>query len=248
MTPVKNPNVLTIAASDTCGGAGLQADLYTITQHHCHGLSVVTALTAQNTQGVTAIHGLPSDFIRQQFDAILSEFQVDAIKIGMLYDDDTIAAVATALKPLLNTPIIVDPVIVATSGARLLESNAIDRLKTEILPLTTLVTPNIPEAEALLNIKITTKKDMAAAAKSLTQFGSQSVLMKGGHLAGNTSPDCLYHQEACHWYESPRIETRSSHGTGCRLSSAIAANIAQGKTLPHAVQHGKAFVENFISP
>ncbi len=183
---------LTIAGSDSGGGAGIQADLKTFSALDCFGMSAITCLTAQNTQKVVAIQPIDANFVKQQIDAVITDIGVDAIKIGMLYNAEIIQAVADSLKTLTNVPIILDPVIVATSGDLLLKPNAIDELKTTLFPLATIITPNLQEAEALLQQKITSRQEMELAAKELSQYGNFAVIIKGGHLEKNYCSDCLY--------------------------------------------------------
>jgi len=240
---------LTIAGSDPSGGAGIQADLKTFSALGCYGMSVITALTAQNTQGVTAIHSLPAHFIQQQLDAVLNDINVNAIKIGMLDSADIIETVANTLIKYPTIPIVLDPVMVAKSGHRLLKPEAVTKLKEKLLPLATIITPNIPEAEDLLNEKINHQDEMATAAIKLSKLGPQNVLIKGGHLDDQkNSPDCLFIQTNTntHWFDHPRITTKNTHGTGCTLSSAIAAHLALGKNTLEAVTAAKQFVSQAI--
>ncbi|WP_234735065.1 bifunctional hydroxymethylpyrimidine kinase/phosphomethylpyrimidine kinase [Tellurirhabdus bombi] len=235
--------VLTIAGSDSGGGAGIQADLKTFAALGCYGLSVLTALTAQNTRGVSAIHAVPPAFIAEQLKAVLSDIGADAVKIGMLHSPDVISVVANMVTEFGITNLVIDPVMVATSGDKLLKDEAIDALKTELLPLASLLTPNIPEASVLLNQPIQTFADMEEAAAALSQLFPGAVLVKGGHLADEKSTDLLYiSAEEQYLYPTQRVETPNSHGTGCTLSSAIAAGLAKGLPMPAAVDAAKTYL------
>ena len=240
--------VLTIAGSDSGGGAGIQADLKTFAANGCYGMSVITALTAQNTQGVAGIHPVPVDFVAQQLDAVLSDLGADAVKIGMLYSAELIALVARKLREYRVARIVLDPVMVAQSGDKLLRDDAIEALKTQLVPLAEILTPNLPEAEVLLGRKIFTHDEMAGAARDLGAFGCRNVLVKGGHLEGEDSDDCLHLGDEKRIVRLPgvRVETRNNHGTGCTLSSAIAANLAQGDGVEAAVRHAKAYITEAI--
>jgi hydroxymethylpyrimidine/phosphomethylpyrimidine kinase len=240
--------VLTIAGSDSGGGAGIQADLKTISALGCYGHSVITALTAQNTVGVWGIHPVPSDFVRQQLEAVLSDIGADCVKIGMLFSAGIVDAVAETLQKFQIRSVVLDPVMISTSGNYLLETDAIDRLKTKLFPLTTVLTPNLAEAEALVGRHIRTIADMEAAARQLAQLGCQAVLVKGGHLEAEQSTDVLYESfsgQLSH-YSAPRIETNNTHGTGCTLSSAIAAYLAQGLELAPAIGEAKTYLQQAL--
>jgi hydroxymethylpyrimidine/phosphomethylpyrimidine kinase len=239
--------VLTIAGSDPSGGAGIQADLKTFAALGCYGMSVITALTAQNTQGVTGIHQIPAKFIALQLAAIFADIKVNAIKIGMLHDVDVIETVANNIINL-KIPIVLDPVMVAKSGHTLLKNTAIKSLQQKLFSIATLITPNIPEAELLLERKIKTHKDMEHAAQALCQNGLKTVLLKGGHLKNTESSDCLYIKEldSLHWLNSRRINTKNTHGTGCTLSSAIASFLGLGYNLLEAVKHAKDYLSQAI--
>ena len=236
-------NLLTIAGSDSSGGAGIQADLKTFAAHGCYGMSVITAVTAQNTQGVFRVQDIEPEVITAQIDAVFSDIRVDAVKLGMLSQPAAIHAVAAGLRKYQPQVIVLDPVMVSKSGYNLLAEQACQDLINELLPLATLITPNITEAEKLLGRSIATKEDMMQAAQELVHRQEvQNVLLKGGHLAGEAD-DYLYLGEGTgRWYESARIATKNTHGTGCTLSSALAANLAQGLTLPQAVEASKAYV------
>ena len=233
--------VLTIAGSDSGGGAGIQADLKTFSALGCYGMSVVTALTAQNTRGVTGIHAVPPAFVVQQMAAVFTDIGVDAVKIGMLYSAELIQAVADGLRRHGAANIVLDPVMVAQSGDKLLQDEAITALKDHLLPLATVLTPNLPEAAVLLGREVNGLDDMQAAAKSLAAFGSRSVLLKGGHAQGDDSSDVLFitDDDRCVVLGDRRVRTANTHGTGCTLSSAIAAYLAKGETIAPAVRNAK---------
>jgi hydroxymethylpyrimidine/phosphomethylpyrimidine kinase len=240
--------VLTIAGSDSGGGAGIQADLKTISALGCYGMSVITALTAQNTRGVTGIHAVPPEFVAEQIKAVLSDIGADAVKIGMLYSAELIATVAEQLKIHGARSIVLDPVMVAQSGDKLLRDDAIEALKTHLLPLADVVTPNLPEAEVLLGRKSATAADMEAAARSLAVWGSRSVLVKGGHLDQADSSDLLYlaDEDRVVALTAARIQSRNTHGTGCTLSSAIASYLAKGCDIEEAVRNAKHYIHEAI--
>lgn len=240
--------VLTIAGSDSGGGAGIQADLKTFAANGCYGMSVITALTAQNTQGVTGIHPVPVAFVAQQLDAVLADLGADAVKIGMLYSAELIETVARKLGEYRVARIVLDPVMVAQSGDKLLQDDAVAALKTHLIPLAEILTPNIPEASVLLGRKISVAGELPAAAEELAGLGCRNVLVKGGHLAGEDSDDCLYlgDEKRIARFPGARVETRNNHGTGCTLSSAIAANIAKGDGVEAAVRHAKEYITGAI--
>lgn len=235
-------NVLTVAGSDSGGGAGIQADLKTITLLGSYGASVITALTAQNTTGVTGIHGVPPNFVADQLDAVLSDIPVHVVKTGMLYSASIIATVADRLGKTGKRIVIVDPVMIAKGGANLIDMQAVAVLQTRLLPVTYLLTPNIPEAERLTGLVIRDEAGMREAALILCSMGSRNVLIKGGHLPETVSVDLLYDGTTFCRFEAPRILTRNSHGTGCSLSAAIATFLAQGYPLPRAVSMAKDFI------
>lgn len=244
---------LTIAGSDSGGGAGIQADLKTFEAYEVFGASVVTAVTAQNTQGVQGAWPVPPEVVQAQLHSVLSDLNVKAVKTGMLYDAATIRLVAEVLKDRsLNLPLVVDPVMVATSGDRLLKEDALQALKSELLPLAKVITPNIPEAEALTGIQIGNREDMAFAAEILAEFYPEAwILIKGGHLAAESKiddqvSDLLYHREA-YWLDARRIKTRHTHGTGCTLSAAITAYLCRRKAVFAAVKDAKSYVHGAIS-
>ena len=240
--------VLTIAGSDSGGGAGIQADLKTIAANGCYGLSVITALTAQNTLGVSGIHPVPLDFVTAQMDAVLSDIGADAVKIGMLFSPELIRTVAQGLVRHGVRTIVLDPVMIAQSGDRLLQDEAIDALKTELIPLATIITPNTPEASALLGREITTAEAVSEAARELMTLGCANVLIKGGHLESGDSDDCLDlgAEDRAVILSGKRIPTRNNHGTGCTLSSAIASGLAKGQTVETAVRQAKDYITQAI--
>ena len=245
---LKYNNVLTIAGSDSSGGAGIQADLKTFSALGCYGMSVVTALTAQNTRGVVSVHPVPPAFIEDQLEAVLKDLGATAVKIGMLYSVEIIGAVARQLKKYSPENIVLDPVMIAQSGVRLLQDDAVDALKELLMPLSVVVTPNIPEASVLVNHHISTFADMHRAARELSSLGSGGVLLKGGHLGGDESSDLLYdcRKDQFITYKARRIKTRNNHGTGCTLSSAIAAYLAKGMSLDDSIRKAKVYVTGAI--
>lgn len=236
--------VLTIAGSDSCGGAGVQADLKTVSAHGCYGMSVITALTAQNTKGVAGIHAVPPSFVQEQLEAVFTDIRPDAVKIGMLYSAELIDVVAKQLKKHGVEKIVLDPVMVAQSGDNLLKRDAIDALKEYLIPLSTVVTPNLPEAEVLLNETLKTEEEIETAAKVLSQYSCKSILIKGGHLEESDSTDFLYISDEDQFVrlKEKRIKTRNNHGTGCTLSSAIASGLAKGDTILNAVEKAKNYI------
>jgi hydroxymethylpyrimidine/phosphomethylpyrimidine kinase len=234
---------LTIAGSDSGGGAGIQADLKTFSALGVYGCSAITALTAQNTMGVQGIFPIPPDFVREQIDSVFSDLTVDAVKIGMLGMADVIEAVALALGRWKPRIVVVDPVMIAKGGDRLLPEAAVTALKEKILPLATLITPNLPEAAVLLGeAPVETRRRMPAVAARLQGLGIPNVLLKGGHLEGEDSPDVLLHGGEVLWQEGRRVATRNTHGTGCTLSSALTALLARRRPLPEAVADAKRYV------
>lgn len=236
-------NVLSIAGSDPSGGAGVQADLKTCSARGTYGMAVLTALTAQNTQGVSSVHAVPADFVAEQIGMVFADIRVDAVKIGMIANAPIAEAVANALLPHRGIPIVLDPVMIAKGGAALLDVAAIDFLKTRLLPLATLLTPNLPEAAALLGEPVAGTRDaMERQAEKLRALGPSAVLVKGGHLGGMQSPDVLVSESGITWFEAPRVPTKNTHGTGCTLSSALAAELAKGGPLEAAVATAKDFL------
>jgi hydroxymethylpyrimidine/phosphomethylpyrimidine kinase len=249
-TTPRAPVALTIAGSDSGGGAGIQADLKTFSAFGVYGCSVVTALTAQNTRGVLGVHPVPAKFVRAQMDAVFTDIAVDAIKIGMLGSPALIRAVAAGLKAHPSPPpVVVDPVMIAKSGDRLLPDNAVAALIKTLLPLAAVITPNLPEAKTLLgrDAEIADPDQMAAAAKALLDLDPKAVLLKGGHLPGQDSSDLLLTADGSTWLPGRRIETQNTHGTGCTLSSAVAAALARGDGLETAVKAAKAYIANAIA-
>jgi len=232
--------VLIIAGSDSGGGAGLQADVKTVTALDGFAMTAVTALTAQNTQGVHAVHAIPQDFITQQIKVVLEDLGTDAIKLGMLHRASVIHAVADALDAFApNVPVVLDPVMIAKGGHALLEPDAMQAMRDRLIPMAALVTPNIPEAESLTGLKIETVEDFAPAAEKI---GADAVLIKGGHMDGDVLTDVLWQSDSCQAFDGPRIDTKHTHGTGCTLASAIACGLAQGLDMKAAVERGRAYV------
>jgi len=247
MTSSPIRNVLSIAGSDPSGGAGIQADLKAFSARGCYGMAVITALTAQNTQGVSAVMPLDPAFVAEQIRMIFADVHVDAVKIGMIANAGIARAVADVLKPYRGIPVVLDPVMIAKGGASLLDPEAVEVLRTELLPLATLLTPNLPEAAALLgDLEACDRRIMESQAVRLTSLGPQGVLVKGGHLAGGESPDVLVAEGQVTWFEADRIATRNTHGTGCSLSSALAAELAKGVDAPEAVRVAKAWLADAV--
>jgi hydroxymethylpyrimidine/phosphomethylpyrimidine kinase len=243
----KYTRVLTIAGSDSGSGAGIQADLKTFTALDCYGTTAITAITAQNTVKINDVFILPTEVIKTQIISILDDIGTNAVKIGMLPDAEGIEAISQLLQ-LYNTPnIVLDTIMIASSGRNLLSESAFNVLKQNLIPIATLITPNIPEAELLLDVKITTKNDIAHALKALQQLGCDNVLLKGGHLEGETCTDALLTADgSMYQFSHPRITSRNTHGTGCTLSSAIAAYLAKGETLPEACKKAGDYVHQAI--
>ena len=260
--PGSPPRLLTIAGSDSGGGAGIQADLKTFAAHGAYGASVITALTAQNTLEVTAVHAVPPGIVAAQIDAVLSDIGADAIKIGMLADAAIVRAVAGRLRahllpvgpmgeaagprPLPIVPVVLDPVMVAKGGASLLADDAVAALAEELLPLATLATPNLPELERLTGLPAATEEQRLQAAEALARRGP-AVLAKGGHAAGEEVVDFLLEGGRVHRFAGPRLATASTHGTGCTLSSAIAARLAAGDPLPQAVEGAIVYLRGALA-
>ena len=236
---------LTIAGSDSSGGAGIQADIKTMTMNGVYAMSAITALTAQNTTGVFAVQEATPEFLRSQIDAVFGDIFPDAVKIGMVSSSELIHVIADSLKKWQAKNIVVDPVMVSTSGAKLIDDNAVQTLAEELLPLAVIATPNIPEAEILSGMKILDEAGMTQAAEEIsTKFGC-SVLLKGGHMI-NDANDYLFDGNVGQWFTGKRIDTRNTHGTGCTLSSAIAANLAKGYTLPESVNLAKEYISGAL--
>lgn len=247
LTPVHYPRVLSIAGSDSGGGAGIQADLKTFAALGCYGMTALTALTAQNTQGVRAIHGVPLAMLCAQIDAVAEDLGVDAVKVGMLHSAQAAQAVAQAIARHALAPVVFDPVMVASSGTLLMDQAAIAVLVRELFPLVTVITPNLDEAAVLVGRALHTEADMLAAATELLALGARAVVLKGGHLQGDTVSNLLMPADGqAHWVRAPRIATRNSHGTGCTLSSAMAAYLALGHPLVDAVARAHAFVHQAL--
>lgn len=237
------PRVLSIAGSDSGGGAGIQADLKTFAALGCFGMTAITALTAQNTQGVRAIHGVPPAMLRDQIDAVMEDMGADAVKVGMLHSPEIVRAVAEAMDRHSLKNIVLDPVMVATSGAVLIDQPAIEVLVRELFPRALLVTPNLDEVALLVGRPIQNADDMEAAAHQLQAMGARAVLVKGGHLPGDTVMDLLLMASGeKHWMHAPRILCANTHGTGCTLSSSIAAGLALGQPLREAVEAARSYV------
>lgn len=237
------PVVLTIAGSDSSGGAGIQADLKAMSAIGVFGTSAITAITAQNTCEVRAIQGIDPAIVRQQIEAVLDDLPCRTVKLGMLYARPTIEAIADCLAHYPLDHIVLDPVMVSTSGCRLIEEEAIEAVKSLLLPRATLVTPNIPETEILSGMPVTNEREMELAAERLFRIGCRAVLIKGGHLEGAESYDLLFTPQTDPVrYTSPRVATRNTHGTGCTFSSAIASYLALGHTLPDAVAAAKSYL------
>ena len=240
-------NALTIAGSDSGGGAGVQADLKAFSANGVYGASVITALTAQNTNTVSAIFDVDPVFVRQQIDTVFEDIAIHAVKIGMLSRPDVIAAVADGLAGNAATQIVLDPVMVAKSGDKLLGDDAIGSLRTQLLPMATLITPNLPEAGVLLDRAApATEQEMAAAGRDLMALGAKAVLMKGGHMTGDRLVDILVTPEDEKVYQSQRVQTGNTHGTGCTLSASIAANLARGMDLADAVEQARTYLHEAI--
>jgi hydroxymethylpyrimidine/phosphomethylpyrimidine kinase len=238
--------VLIIAGSDSGGGAGIQADTKTVTVLGGYAATAITALTAQNTQGVFGVHEVPTDFIKQQIDLVLSDIGADVIKTGMLANADVIKAVDVALADYADIPLVVDPVMVAKGGAPLLHKQAVDALVRLLLPRAVLVTPNIPEAELLTGMTIQTLDEMKQAGHKLIAMGASAALIKGGHREGGIVEDVLVSGPGEHVFTSPRIHTKHTHGTGCTLASAIACYLAKDEPLQKAVQQASDYVQKAI--
>lgn len=238
---------LTIAGSDSSGGAGIQADLKTMLANHVYGMSAITALTAQNTTGVTDIMEVTPEFLAEQLDSIFTDIRPDAVKTGMVSSSQLIEIIADKLREYEAVNIVVDPVMVATSGAKLICDDAMETLKKKLLTLATVITPNIPEGEVLAGMKITSKEDMVTAAEKISNTYGCSVLLKGGHSL-NDANDLLVEQgKEPVWFKGRRIANSNTHGTGCTLSSAIASNLAKGKSLEEAVKGAKNYISGAIA-
>lgn len=236
---------LTIAGSDSSGGAGIQADLKTMTVNGVYAMSVITALTAQNTQGVTGILDVSPEFITEQMDAVFNDIYPDAIKIGMVSSPEIVEAIAASLEKYQAKNIVLDPVMVATSGAKLLKEEAMDSLINRLIPLADVITPNIPEGEILAGMEITNEDEMIKAAEKIGKKYDCAVLLKGGHRV-NDANDLLYKDGKFKWFRSERIDNPNTHGTGCTLSSAIGANLAKGYDIDQAIEKAKAYLTGVL--
>ncbi|MDE6314414.1 MAG: bifunctional hydroxymethylpyrimidine kinase/phosphomethylpyrimidine kinase [Lachnospiraceae bacterium] len=233
--------VLTIAGSDCSGGAGIQADIKTITAHGLYAMSVITAITAQNTTRVSSIESISPKMVKKQLESVFWDIFPDAVKIGMVQNQETIQVIAENLEQYCPKHVVVDTVMVSTSGKRLLEESAISALKEKLIPLADIITPNIPEAQVLSNVQIRDKESRIQAAKKIAQNYKGAVLIKGGHDSNNAD-DLLYQQGNVIWYESPRIDNQNTHGTGCTLSSGIACGLAQGYSMEESVAYAKEYI------
>ena len=237
------PRVLSIAGSDSGGGAGIQADLKTFSALGCYGMTAITALTAQNTLGVRAIHGVPPQMLRDQIDAVLEDIGAHAVKIGMLHTPEIVQTVSEAIDRHALQKVVLDPVMVATSGAVLIDTPAVMLLVRELFPRALVITPNLDEASLLVGRPLGCESDMEAAAEEMLTMGANAVLLKGGHMSGDLVCDLLLTKNgSAHWMRAPRIRTGNTHGTGCTLSSAIAAHLALGATLLESVKAARAYV------
>ena len=238
---------LTIAGSDSSGGAGIQADLKTMLANHVYGMSVITALTAQNTTGVTDIMEVTPKFLAEQLDSIFTDIRPDAVKTGMVSSSQLIEIIADKLREYEAVNIVVDPVMVATSGAKLICDDAMETLKKKLLTLATVITPNIPEGEVLAGMKITSKEDMVTAAEKISNTYGCSVLLKGGHSLNDANDLLVEPGKEPVWFKGRRIANTNTHGTGCTLSSAIASNLAKGKSLEEAVKGAKNYISGALA-
>ncbi len=242
-------SVLSIAGSDSGGGAGIQADIKTISALGCYAATAITAVTVQNTIGVEAVHPVPTDIIRRQIEAVLSDIGADAVKTGMLHSAEVVLTVSEMLRKHKVRNVVIDPVMVSTSGHRLIEESAVKTLQKELIPLARVITPNIPEAEILLGAeRLDTQKALPEAARKLAHIYNVSVLLKAGHLSEDLLTDYFYDNETGILLELPsqRIQTKNTHGTGCTMSSAFAALLAKGESLPEAAKRAKEYVANAI--
>ena len=237
---------LTIAGSDSCGGAGIQADMKTMTMNGVFAMSAITALTAQNTTGVTGIMEVSPEFLAMQLDAVFTDIRPDAVKTGMVSSDKLIRTIAAKLREYKAENIVVDPVMVATSGSKLIADEAVETLKSELLPIAAVVTPNIPEAEILADMKIASQDDMIKAAQIIGEKYGCAVLCKGGHSLSDAN-DLLWDKGSTKWFNGRRIDNPNTHGTGCTLSSAIASNLAKGYDLETAVQRSKEYISGALA-
>lgn len=239
-------HLLTIAGSDSCGGAGIQADLKTFSALGTYGMSVITAVTAQNTTGVSAIHEIPAVMVQAQMASIFEDIKVDAVKIGMVASADIVQAITAGLDKYRPAHIVLDPVMLSKSGSQLLRPDARQALVSALLPCCTLLTPNLPEAAVISGIQVVKPSDMEAAARMIYDLGARRVLVKGGHLEGH-SLDILYDGVQFFYFEGPRVETNHTHGTGCTFSAAIAAYLARGLGYEQAVKQAKVYISSAIA-
>lgn len=239
-------NVLTIAGSDSSGGAGVQADMKAFSANGCYAMSVITAVTAQNTMGVTAVQDIEPQIIEAQINAIFDDIRVDAVKIGMVSVPETIEVIANRLAYYKASPIVLDTVMISKSGYHLLQPIAKEALVKRLLPMATIITPNIPEAEELTGLTISAVEDMEKACIALKKMGVKSTLLKGGHREEDAT-DVFFDGDRFYHFEAPRINSKNTHGTGCSLSSALAANLAKGWTLSEAVKDAKTYVHEGIA-
>lgn len=240
------PSVLSIAGSDSCGGAGIQADLKTITAFGLYGQTAITALTAQNTFGVQGVFPVDPEFVTRQIDSVFADMRPDAVKIGMVSSPEVVNAIADALAAQGDLQVVVDPVMVATTGASLAQGGAAAAMVERLFPLADVVTPNLSEAQVLSGIEVETKEDMVRSAEAIAQLTPGAVLLKGGHLPGTADDLLRMPDDTCHWFFSPRVDTPNTHGTGCTLSSAIACGLACGLAVPEAVRQAKDYVYGAI--
>ena len=246
MNTKKRKTTLTIAGSDSSGGAGIQADIKTMQANGVYAMSAITALTAQNTTGVSGIFEVTPEFLGQQLDAVFTDIYPDAVKIGMVASAELVKMIAFKLKEYKAERIVVDPVMVSTSGSRLISEEAIQILKTELFPLASVLTPNIPEAEVLFGASIHSAEDMERAAQAISEEYHCAVLLKGGHQL-NDANDLLYAEEKSRWFYGRRIDNPNTHGTGCTLSSALASNLAKGYGLEEAVERAKEYISGALA-
>lgn len=240
------PKALTIAGSDCSGGAGVQADLKTMTAHNVYGMSVISALTAQNTTGVQDIFNISPDFVKKQLDSVFTDIVPDAVKIGMVSQKEIINVIADKLKHYNARNIVLDPVMVSTSGSKLISDDAIETLKTKLMPLVDVITPNVMEAEVLSGIKIVDNESVIYSAQKISEFYTGAILIKGGHI-GEDASDMLYLKGECIWIKGDRIENSNTHGTGCTLSSAIASNLAKGFNMVDSIKKAKEYLTGAIA-
>ena len=239
--------ILSIAGSDSGGGAGIQADIKAISACGCYAMTAITAITAQNTLGVNAIHPIPVDIVREQITAVLSDIGADAVKTGMLYSAEIVEVIAEALKESGVTSLVIDPVMVSTSGSRLIEDETLHSLINSLFPLATLITPNIPEAEIILGRELKTRSDLTQAAKEVSDISGSATLLKGGHFEDREMVDILYEPSSgFSYYATEYVDTPNTHGTGCTLSAALASYLGKGKTVREAVEAAKKYLDKAV--